>query len=259
MTLSKLTFCPLGAIFDVDDTLLDNYAGHLGKNLHEHARLLAVREIGQKYRISGLVEVSDEQNKAAISRASEHSIEGSVWQLMYEVGLVDSPAVDHDNALLKEIAARKRELYEPVLREFGAPLPRALEFVKAMYVLTDSKIAIASGADKHNVQAFLQTSGMSTVFEERRVIARQDFVRAKPDPESFEMAFQTLALADSDRGRVLAFEDDPKGVAAAKRAGLYVCAITSRFSEAELMKAEIVPDMVHGSYADFADSLGIVL
>lgn len=145
------------------------------------------------------------------------------------------------------------------MQEFGAPLPKAVEFVKAMYVLTGGRIAIASGAQKSNVRSFLETSGMYELFLDERVITRQDFAKAKPDPESFETAFQTLGVADTDRAHVLAFEDDPKGVESAKRAGLYVCGITSRYDAKGLARNGYEPDLVRDNYVDFAEALGIKL
>ncbi len=254
-----IQFTPVGALFDVDDTLLDNFPTEHQHGLHEYARLLAMREIGDKYGIPGLSNLSEDQNRTVLKRANEHSIEGNTWQLFYELGLVESREIDHSDSLLKEVTERKHRLYEPVLREFGAPLPRALEFIKAIYVLTNGKIAIASGARGKDVGIFLQMSGMSALFEDERVISREKFVRAKPHPESFETAFSTLGLSDSERSKVLAFEDDPKGVISAKNAGLFVCAITSRFDEKTLMTGKYKPDLVRESYVDFAIALGIDL
>lgn len=100
---------------------------------------------------------------------------------------------------------------------------------------------------------------LDTLFAERPVITRQDFVHAKPDPESFETAFARLGLADENRPHVLAFEDDPKGIASAKQAGLYVCGITSRFAPDGLATADYQPDIIRDSYVDFAAVLGITL
>ncbi len=253
------SFEPMGAIFDVDDTLLDNYAGLDDSGLHEYARLLAIREIGEKYGIPELATMDESQNKTVPHRSREHSIEGGIWQLFYEVGIVDTPNINHAHALLQEIATRKHELYEPILEQFGAPLPMACEFVKAVYVLTNGRLAIASGARRQDVEAFLRMSGMDTVFEEKRIITREKFVHAKPDSESFEMAFKTLGIPDAERQHVLAFEDDPKGVASAKQAGLYVCAITSRFDTKTLMAGEHKPDLIRDSFVDFAAALSITL
>lgn len=74
---SALLFRPVGAIFDIDDTLLDNYPKTHVHGLHEHARLLAIREAGRKHGIAPLAEVPAELNAAAFKRAVEHSIEGA--------------------------------------------------------------------------------------------------------------------------------------------------------------------------------------
>jgi beta-phosphoglucomutase-like phosphatase (HAD superfamily) len=100
---------------------------------------------------------------------------------------------------------------------------------------------------------------LDTLFAEHRVITRQDFMHAKPDPGSFETAFVTLGLADENRAQVLAFEDDPKGIASAKQAGLYVCGITSRFAPEGLATADYQPDIIRDSYVDFATALGITM
>lgn len=257
--MKGVPFTPLAAIFDIDDTLLDNYPQARAYGLHEYARLLAIREIGEKHGIDVLAHATEEHNAAVYYRAREHSVEGGVWQFFYETGLVKTPKINHTDPLLQEIAARKHELYEPILQEFGAPLPKAVEFVKAMYVLTNGKLAIASGALRKNVDSFLKTSGMDGLFLPERIITRDIFSHAKPHPESFDKAFQTLGLQAKDRARVLAFEDDPKGIASAKQAGLYVCAITSRFDAAELADKAQPPDMVRDGYVNFAAALGIDL
>ncbi len=256
---SDLEFMPLGAIFDLDDTLLDNQPKSFDMGLHEHARLLALRDVGEKRGIHALATMSTEMNLKALERAPIHSIYGATWQIFYELGIVGSRTVDFDNELLQEVAQRKNELYEPILQEFGAPVEKALEFVKAMYVLTDGKLAIASGALHEIIIRFLRTSGMDAYFQDASIFGQEDYERYKPDPESFVLAFQSLGLPESVRGRVIAFEDDPKGIASAKSAGLYVAAITTRFDRNTLLAGEPAPDMVAGGFVDFAEALGISL
>ena len=254
-----LEFIPKGAIFDIDDTLLDNYPKTHTHGLHEYARLLALREIGRERNIPLLAEIDEAQNKAVIQRAREHSIEGSVWQLFWELGMVQSEEIDRGHVLLQDVATRKHTLYGPILREYGTPLPGAVEFVQAMHDATKGKIAVASGARGEDVQVFLQMSKLTEAFRPEHVVAREDFVRAKPDPEAFETAFQRLCLPDACRSQVLAFEDDPKGVVSAKKAGLYVCAITSRFGEEVFANSPHPPDLIQNSYTAFATIFGLDL
>lgn len=252
-------FVPAGVIFDVDDTLLDNYPSTSDLGLHEQARLHALREVGEEHGIATLATVSREINRDVIKRSKEHTIYGSIWQLFYELGIVESDTIDHSDTLLNEIAARKHALYDPVLKEFGVPLPQAVEFVKAVYVLTDGRIAIASGAQHSNVIAFLEMTGLGGYFLPERIICHQHISRAKPDPEPFDLAFKTLGLPDHERGRVVAFEDDPKGITSAKAAGLYAAAITSRFDRQYLSAYDPTPDIIRANYVEFAEAFGITL
>jgi len=252
-------FVPLGVIFDVDDTLLDNYPATSDLGLHEQARLLALREIGEKRGIPALATIDREINRDIIKRSKEHTINGSVWQLFYELGLVDSDIIDPSDPLLHEIVARKHQLYDPVLKEFGVPLPQAVEFVKAVYILTDGHIAIASGAQYPNIITFLEMTGLVDYFLPERIICHQHIAHAKPDPEAFDLAFKSLGLPDQARSNVVAFEDDPKGITSAKAANLYAAAITSRYNQHELESCNPAPDIIRASYSEFAEALGISL
>lgn len=254
-------FVPAGVIFDVDDTLLDNYSTTLGLGLHEQARLLAVREVGLKHDISALATVTVDINKTIIQRAREHTVVGSIWQLFYELGLVDNDEINYDDPLLLEIAARKHELYPAIMAEYGAPLPNAVEFVKAMYVLTNGRIAIASGAQFRDINTFLITTGLDAYFLRERIISGNDVdpTRAKPHSEPFDMAFASLGLPESTRAWVVAFEDDPKGIESAKAAGLYAAAITSRFPKEVLLGVVPAPDIIAEHYVEFAERFGVML
>jgi FMN phosphatase YigB (HAD superfamily) len=66
-----------GAIFDVDDTLLDNKPGVPSQGLHERSRLVAVHTIGKKYGIGQLIRMSTEDNLAAVKTISTHTIEAA--------------------------------------------------------------------------------------------------------------------------------------------------------------------------------------
>ena len=252
-------FVPQGVIFDVDDTLLNNYPSAHELGLHERARLEALHEVGRRRGIPKLATVEAEINRDVVKRAKEHTVSGGVWQLFYEIGLVDTDVIDQADALLNEIVARKHELYIPVMREFGTPLPQAVEFVQAMYVLTDGRIAIASGAQRECITYFLEMTGLGNYFLPNRIIAPPDIQRAKPDPEAFNLAFTALDLPDSARAQTVAFEDDPKGITSAKQAGLFVAAITSRYDHAALRTHQPEPDIIASHYVDFAEIFGVTL
>jgi phosphoglycolate phosphatase-like HAD superfamily hydrolase len=121
-----------GAIFDVDDTLLDNHPGGTAHGLHERSRLAAIRKAGRRHHIPELEHFSEQANLRVFLDAKVHSIEGAVWQAFLVTGLQTNPDLDPTNPLMQEIVALKNDLHEAVLREHGRPVPGAPEFIQAL-------------------------------------------------------------------------------------------------------------------------------
>jgi HAD superfamily hydrolase (TIGR01509 family) len=252
--ISKVT----GAIFDVDDTLLDNKPGVLGKGLHERSRLAAFRTVGQLHNLPALANISLQDNLDSFRTAPTHSLPGAVWNHLWKSGLVDSEVVNSDHPLLQEIVAKKNELHAVILREEGEAVPGAVAFVRrlASHGLGD-KMAIASSAIRRDIHIFLDKMELRTLFPEERIMSLESATHTKPHPELFDLAFASLGLPESARATTLAFEDDPRGVMSAKAAGLYACAITTRYTRTELESLEVAPDVVADSYQEFAELLGL--
>jgi len=247
-----------GAIFDVDDTLLDNKPGNPGHGLHERSRLAAVHEVGRLRGIEVLQHMSVEDNLEAFMTAPVHTLEAAVWNMFVKAGLADSDVMNKQNPLFIEIVALKEKLHERVLMEEGEEVPGAVDFVRnlAESGLQD-KLAIASSATRRDVNLFLGKMGLADVFPANRVKTLETITHPKPNPEVFNLAFDSLNLPEADRNSVCAFEDDPRGVMSARAAGLYVCAITTRFSRDELMSLEVPPHVVADSYAEFKQLFGL--
>jgi beta-phosphoglucomutase-like phosphatase (HAD superfamily) len=147
----------------------------------------------------------------------------------------------------------KNRTYGELLAQFGVPYVGAVEFVKdlsAQYNLADYN-AIASTATGVDVRTFLGMTGLKSLFPDNHIIALEDVTHPKPHPEAFDKAFLSLNLPDEARPNVLAFEDDPRGMLSAKKAGLTVCAITTRYSRKFLNSIEIRPDFIADSFAEF--------
>jgi beta-phosphoglucomutase-like phosphatase (HAD superfamily) len=251
----KLPATIKGAIFDVDDTLLDNQAGASMGTIHEITRLRAIRHAAEKYSLPTLLEVTEEENLAAFNNAKQHTLEGAVWKTLFDRGVVDTDELDRENELLKEIILLKNELHKGTLRELGQPVLDAVEFVTVLakkYGIAD-KMAVASTAYRQDLDIFLnEMTPLRTYFPDERVISFENVPKgfSKPHPESFNRAFATLGLPDKDRQYVVAFEDDPRGVQSAKAAGLYVCAITTRYKADDPKLVAAKPDYVIENYAD---------
>ncbi len=249
-----------GAIFDVDDTLLDNKPGVLGAGLHERSRLEAVHTVGKARGIPELENLTARQNLDAFLTAPVHTLEAAVWNIMLMTGLADSEVINPENEVFQEVIALKNDLYKVILRQDGREVPGATNFVRALGRSgLKGKLAIASTALRPDVDTFLEMTGLNELFLPEHIKTKESITHPKPHPEVFNLAFTSLSLPESDRSNVCAFEDDPRGIMSAKAAGLYVCAITTRFNREAMNALEVPPDLIADSFEEFAEHLGVVL
>lgn len=251
-----------GAIFDLDDTLLDN--GPMDKPsqwLHSRSRLAAIQEAGETHNLEGLRHITPSENSTAFTTAKIHSIEGAVWNVLHKKGLVASNEIDTHNplySLVEEIAARKNELHESILIKYGVEIPGASDFVRGLAAAGMKKhLAIATSALRRDCMIFLEKYDLNYLFPEDHIISAEKVTKPKPDPQCFELAFLSLGLAEKARKNVLAFEDNPRGIVSAKAAGLYVCAITTRLMRDDPAMIEARPDIIADSFEEFKTLLGL--
>lgn len=245
------------AIFDVDDTLLDNVPTTPEYGLHEQSRLQAVHEIGAIRDIAELRAITPKENLDAFLDAPVHTLEAAVWNVLTRAGVV-AGEYNAKDPLLLEIVKRKNELHKVVLQRFGVEVPGASKFVQglAAHGLED-RLAIASTAVRQDVDAFLGKYGLETYFPPHNRKTKEDITHPKPHPEVYGLAFKSLGLPERARSRVVAFEDDPRGIMAAKAAGLLVAAITTRYDRETLCALEVAPDIIADSFAEFEEIFGL--
>jgi len=245
-----------GYIFDVDDTLLNNYPVVGGQGLHEKSRLEACRILGEEMDIPQLIGVTEKENSDAFRLAPIHSMDGAVWNLLVMKGLVNGDVIETEHDLLKSIVRLKNEVHEQVIREEAVETKGATAFVK---VLVDrgykDKLAVASSSIRRDIDIFFEKVGLDLYFSSERIISIECLEHTKPHPQAFNLAFDSLGLQEKDRTDVLVFEDDPRGIMSAVAAGLQVCAITTRYSREELEALEIAPHFV---IDDFDEAYAIV-
>lgn len=249
-----------GAIFDVDDTMLDNQAGVKFGTIHEVSRLKAIHHVAEKYNLPTLADVTEEENAEAFHKALTHSVDGAVWETLYLKKLVDSRELDPTHELLREIVILKNELHIDTLRSLGQEVGNASVFIEALAATfgIEDKMAIASSGIRRDINIFLdELTSLRKYFPDGRVVSYEDIPHnlGKPHPEPFNRAFATLGLQDSDRPYVVAFEDDPRGVMSAKNAGLFVCAITTRFKKDDERLVSAEPDLIVDSYKEALELL----
>lgn len=146
------------------------------------------------------------------------------------------------------IEAKSKALDELILR--GVPsFPGVVELVNE---LLDKVVpmAVASGALRHEVEAFIASIGLDGAF--RAIVAADEVEKSKPDPETYLLALERLnRLPGSkllDPANCIAIEDTRAGIRSAKSAGLTVIAVTNSFSMNELAEA----DQVTGSLSELS-------
>lgn len=137
----------------------------------------------------------------------------------------------------KIVDARSYELMEDVKL-----LPGIEEFIKHADEL-GMPMAVASSSDADWVLGHLDRFGLLRYFQS--VLTAENVQRVKPEPDLYLLALQNLNL---NNGSVLAFEDSPNGIKAAKAAGLRCLAVPNVITrEMDLQQA----DMIYGSFLEF--------
>lgn len=242
---------PLGFIYDLDDTLLDNHpAEYAPHNIHEVTRVKATREVGERLNVPALREVTYEQNLHSVKTSVEHSMDGVTWSLLLNLGLVEGE-IDRQHHLVRAIIEEKDKAHFALMSEVCRPVKGASDFITAVHAQNKPQ-AIASGASPREIEIFLQANNLSEYFDTARLFGRGMYPNAKPHPDSFDAAFLSLGLDDTEQSRAgtIAFEDDPKGVASAKQAGLRVCGVKTRFTEEQFRDFAFSPDFFVDTFED---------
>lgn len=136
--------------------------------------------------------------------------------------------------LLETILRAKIDGYCEAVRSESPIGADAADFVRA--VASRVPVAIASGAFREEIELVLDLAGLRDPFG-AAIVCIDDVDQGKPDPGGYLLA---LARLNEDRGLhesivardVLAIEDSPAGVQAAKAAGLR-CAVVAGDERAE--------------------------
>lgn len=146
-----------------------------------------------------------------------------------------------EDAERMDLIERKSAATIELLQKEIPLLPGVREFIEGA---SDGHLmAICSGANRGEIEFILKHLKWTEVFAP--IVASDSVTRGKPDPEGYIRALEglneragTVVLADE----ALAIEDSPKGIAAAKAAGLRCLAVKNSFSSSDLSEADWVVD-----------------
>lgn len=142
-----------------------------------------------------------------------------------------------DAVVVERLVARKAELYQRAIGEQVSFFPGVRELARRL--AEKFPLAVASGALRNEIEVVLRRGGVRDCFQ--AIIAAEDVVRGKPDPEGF---LKALAALNAERKQTihpaacLVIEDSVAGVEAARRAGMRCLAVTNSYPAEALRGAD---------------------
>ena len=135
---------------------------------------------------------------------------------------------------------RKADLFQEIIRDGITAYPGVVDLIKRIRA-SNTPLAISSGALRSDIDPILQTLGITDCFD--IIVTAEDVAKSKPDPESYQLAHTKLNTFHSlnlPAQLVLAIEDTPAGITAAKGAGLQVLAVTNSYPAEQLSQADVI-------------------
>ncbi len=122
-----------------------------------------------------------------------------------------------------ELRSRKAPIYRRLLESGVPPMPGA--DVVVAQLSRQFALGIATNSSRSDVNWILNRFGWQRYFD--AVIAREDYREAKPAPDAYLAAQAALAVPPEG---CLVVEDSPRGVLAARSAGLRVVVVPNAFT-----------------------------
>ena len=139
------------------------------------------------------------------------------------------------------------ELYTNLLKQGVEPLPGVVEVLEALH--GKIPMCIVTSSKKEHYYTIHEQTGLLKYFE--FVLAREDFVESKPNPEPYLKAQDKAKVFASDG---LAFEDSSRGMLSAKRSGLDCFVLPNPLSANADFSAA---DKVLNSHSEILTALGL--
>lgn len=145
---------------------------------------------------------------------------------------------------LPSIMDEKAKAYLALATDQLVPYPGVIEFI---HDLARQKVplALVTGSLRAEAEITLETFGLTKYFSV--VIAAEDIEYSKPDPEGYLKSAEALGVNSAD---CIVIEDAPKGVQAAKAAGMRCLAVTTTHNREELSSATLIVEQLRPGCID---------
>jgi len=144
---------------------------------------------------------------------------------------------------LARLCARKATYYRERIRSERYPFFAGAVDLVRQAAASDHVLGIVSGALRSEIEPALRQAGIEKLF--KVVVAAEDVERSKPDPEGYQRGVHELNSQPPLPARlfhpheILAIEDTPAGLEAARGAGLATLGVAHTYSAAELSMADV--------------------
>ncbi len=204
-------------IFDMDGILVDTEPVHLDAI---NAVLAA-----EGHRLT------EEQNEQFLGTTVDHT-----WGRIVELFGLSRPVGEYLEVYNAEVLER---LSRPL-----TPLPGVRE-VLAMLESRGTRLAVASSSQMVWVKATLRSLGLTSYFPV--LVSGDSVARGKPEPDIY---LRAASLLEVEPSLCLAVEDAPRGILAARRAGMTVVAVRTPFTRHLSLDGA---DYVLDSLAEFSE------
>lgn len=148
---------------------------------------------------------------------------------------------------LQSLIDRKADLFQEIIRDGISAYPGVVDLIRSIRA-SRTPLAICSGALRSDIAPILETLGIAGCFDV--IVTAEDVARSKPDPECYRLAHARLNefwRLELEPGQVLAIEDTPAGITAAKSAGLRVIAVTNSYPASHLSQADHIVETLDPS------------
>ena len=249
---------PSAVLWDFDGTL-----GKTG-DVHDLSRIEAARIMGEKYDNAYLRAVDLEISQASYSNAEQHSTIGSLAVLLYQAGMLSSPAPDPSSAELLEFVDIRQLLHYGHVRRTVELYPSAYRALKYFRENTAYGQAVASTGHREELLVSYEKFNLRRYFETGQMVAFEDVDNTKPHPDPYKMAARTLLpawLKHAEERRIIekawAVDDSILGLDSAIQAGALAVGMCTTHSSEELLAVDGVKATVDnpGDVVDLAEAI----
>lgn len=187
---------PKAFLFDLNGTMINDM------DFHNHAwHNILTKDLGANISFEAVKKEMYGKNKDLLER-------------VFGVGHFSDEQID-------QISIEKEHRYQAVYKEHLVLIPGLATFfekAKQAGIL----MAIGSAAIPFNIDFVLDNLSIRSYFD--AIVSADDVVNSKPDPETFTKGATLLGVNINE---CIVFEDAPKGVEAAKNAGMQAIALTT--------------------------------